>query len=145
MKFKCETILTVLGFCLIFAVLSQVIIERLVFADGCNMDCTSDNEVCHGDNYGVVCTCKERVNGITWFNTPTYGSTTGDQTLTFESVGCYTAYVCYTLNGQNSRCIKDFGIYKCQDAINSECAVFVQVMPEIHPYRNCKSWFCLEE
>ena len=140
-----ETILILSGFVLIFFVLSHIYVCRLLFADGCTQDCTPNNYACYGDSYGVVCTCNSIVHGRTWSNTPTYGSTTGDVTVSFESEPCYVAHLCYIVNRPNTKCMKEFDIYKCKDQNDSECSTFTGVYNETHTYMNCKSWLCLEE
>ena len=139
------TFLILAGIVLVLYVLTNVFVYQRLFAEGCTQDCASDNHACYGDSYGVVCTCNSIVHGRTWSNTPTYGSTTGDVTVSFEDKTCYLAHICYVLLGPNSKCVKESGAYVCKQHLGSECTTFSTVVTETHPYRNCRSWFCLEE
>ena len=151
---KClGSLMVIAGLAMIVFTFGSFFADARLIASNCNLKCGQDNKACQEPIEPADCPCNPsaQTNGRRYSNNPTYGSETGNLSVTYESVLCWTALLCgkgETLS--NSTCYMfdpgdGFPIdYFCIPFPLLNCQNYVETDGAPNNYMNCVSHDCGE-
>jgi hypothetical protein len=159
MKIKIETIIVVIGVCIVLA-MSGILKESIIWASGCSQGCGTPTSPCDGTNITACssysglsncgASCSNNYSGKNYRNTPVSGTTSGTSKISYVSEPCVVTTQCVAGTphpGQKCQ-IEALGITICH-SINAaptdicySCSAGGSSTSYIY---NCSTSFCTEE
>lgn len=150
MKTNLSSLIIFLGIFVVIASNADFVTSKILFASSaCTQGCSTTNtKVCYGSNVTPICDCLIQKSGKYWSSNPTYGSTTGSQTVSFPSEHCYSVVGCKTYGDPYNNLICDvvigLGGVCSKPAFSVQCYNYGTAPAQNYGVSSCKAGGCGE-